>query len=94
MQALPQGQYIKHYRYGFGLITESDQEETSIEFETHGSKRFVTRLMVVELSDLTPPERFRAKWVKAASGPPSLRKAAIRRAPPRFPGTAAIVSKH
>ena len=93
MQALPQGQYVKHYRYGFGLITESDPEETSIEFETHGFKRFVTRLMVVELSDLTPPERFRAKWVKAASGPPSLRKVAFKRAAPRFPGPAATVSK-
>jgi len=94
MQALPQGQYVKHYRYGFGVITVSDQEETAIEFELHGSKRFVTRLMVVELSDLTPPERFRAKWVKAASGPPSLRKAAIRRAVPKLPGAAVLFSKH
>ena len=66
MTALPKGQYVKHYRYGFGLIIASDDEETSIEFETYGTKRFVTKLMVVDLSDLTPPARFRAKWVKQA----------------------------
>ena len=66
MTALPKGQYVKHYRYGFGVVTESDAELTSIEFELRGTKRFVTRLMVVELSDLTPPEPFRAKWVKTA----------------------------
>ena len=64
MTALPKGQYVKHYRYGFGLITASDDDETSIEFEIHGTKRFVTKLMVVDLSDLTPPARFQAKWVK------------------------------
>ena len=64
MNALSQGQYVKHYRYGFGVITESNDEGTSIEFELHGSKKFVTSLMVVELSSLTPPKGFRAKWVK------------------------------
>lgn len=66
MTALPKGQYVKHYRYGFGIVIESDDEGTSIEFEVHGPKNFVTRLMDVELSDYTPPERFRAKWVKTA----------------------------
>ena len=61
MTALPKGQYVKHYRYGFGVITESDAELTSIEFELRGTKRFVTTLMVVELSDLTPPERFQGQ---------------------------------
>src|SRR5271169_4582380 len=69
LNALPKGQYIKHYRYGFGLIVGSDDEETSIAFETHGSKNFVTSLMVVELSDLTPPARFRANWVKTTPEP-------------------------
>lgn len=66
MTALPKGQYVKHYRYGFGIVIESDDEGTSIEFEVHGPKNFVTRLMDVELSDYTPPECFRAKWVKTA----------------------------
>ena len=79
VNALPKGQYIKHYRYGFGLIVGSDDEETRIAFETHGSKNFVTSLMVVELSDLTPPARFRANWVKTTPEPRLRRRAAPRR---------------
>jgi hypothetical protein len=79
MTALPKGQYIKHYRYGFGVVTESNDEDTSIEFELHGAKKFVTRLMVVELSDLTPPARFRAKWVKQAPVAPARRHVAAGR---------------
>ena len=74
MTALPKGQYVKHYRYGFGVVTASDAEVTAIEFELRGIKRFVTTLMVVELSDFTPPEPFRAKWVKTASVSTSARK--------------------
>ena len=66
VKALQQGQYIKHYRYGFGVITVSDDEGTSIEFEEHGSKKFVTSLMVVELSHLTPAKHLRSKWVKTS----------------------------
>jgi hypothetical protein len=61
MKAIPEGQYIKHYRYGLGVVTESDDSQTSIDFDLHGLKRFVTTLMVVELSNLTPPPRVRAK---------------------------------
>jgi hypothetical protein len=90
MKALPQGQYIKHYRYGLGLITESDDVGTSIEFELHGAKKFVTNLLVVELSYLTPPKHLRAKWVKTADAPSAPRKATAKRAAPRYlrPATA------
>jgi len=61
MNVISEGQYVKHYRYGMGVVTESDARQTSIDFDLHGLKRFVTTLMVVELSDLTPPPRVRAK---------------------------------
>ena len=61
MNVIPEGQYVKHYRYGMGVVTESDTQQTSIDFDLHGLRRFVTTLMVVELSDLTPPPRVRAK---------------------------------
>lgn len=93
MTALPKGQYVKHYRYGFGVITESDDEATAIEFEQRGTKKFVTKLMVVELSDLTPPERFRAKWVKTASVSSGLRKGGTGKPAPRRFGAAAGSSK-
>jgi hypothetical protein len=75
MTALPKGQFVKHYRYGFGVVTESDAELTAIEFEFRGTKKFVTSLMVVDLSDFTPPEALRSKWVKSTL-PPVPRKGA------------------
>lgn len=61
MKAIPEGQYVKHYRYGMGVVTESDDSQTSVDFDLHGLRRFVTSLMVVELSSLTPPPGGRAK---------------------------------
>jgi hypothetical protein len=74
MTVLPKGQYVKHYRYGFGVVIESDAASTSIEFEVGGTRKFVTDLMVVELSDFTPPEGFRSKWVKTAPATSPFRK--------------------
>ena len=35
MKNLPEGQYIKHFQYGCGVITESDSERTTIDFDLH-----------------------------------------------------------
>jgi hypothetical protein len=86
MTVLPKGQYIKHYRYGFGVVIESNSEDTSIEFETGDTRKFVTNLMVVELSDFTPPEGFRSKWVKTAPASSAFRKSGAGKAASR-PGT-------
>ena len=64
MKALPEGQYIKHFQYGLGVITESDNDRTSIDFDLHGMKKFVTSIMVVEIAEGTPPKRKRAKRAK------------------------------
>jgi hypothetical protein len=64
LKPLPEGQYIKHFQYGLGVVTESDEERTSIEFDQHGPKIFVTSIMVVELAEGTPPKRRRAKRAK------------------------------
>jgi hypothetical protein len=61
-----EGQYIRHFQYGLGVITETDSERTSIDFDTHGMKKFVTTLMTVELAEGTPPKRPRAKRAKKA----------------------------
>ena len=62
MKALAQGQYVKHFQYGCGVITESNEARTSIKFDTHGIKKFVTSLMVVEPAEqlAPPPKRARA----------------------------------
>jgi hypothetical protein len=67
LKALPEGQYIKHFQYGLGVITESDSDRTSIDFDLHGPKVFVTSIMVVEPAEGTPPKRKRAKRVKKAA---------------------------
>ncbi len=72
MKALPKGQYIKHFLYGFGVITESDEECTAIDFDLHGIKKFVTSLMVVDPAEGTPPKRPRGKRSKKAVPIPAL----------------------
>ncbi len=49
MQVLRQSQCVKHAQYGVGFVTESNAERTTIEFDDHGTKKFVTSMMVVEL---------------------------------------------
>ena len=61
MKALREGQYVKHFQYGFGWVTESDDERTSIDFNEHGPKKFVTSLMVVELAGDPPPRPSRTR---------------------------------
>jgi hypothetical protein len=83
MKMIPEGQYIKHYRYGMGVVTESDDRQTSIDFDLHGLKRFVTNLMVVELSNLVPPQRIRAKhgdkvYARLASKNGNARSASVK----------------
>ncbi len=71
MKALAEGQYVKHFQYGCGVITESDAERTSIDFDLHGVKKFVTSLMVVEPAEGTPPKRSRTRRRKKAAATPA-----------------------
>ncbi len=66
MQTLSAGQYIKHFQYGCGVITELDPSRTTIDFDIHGIKKFVTSLMVVEPAEGAPPKRPRARRIKKA----------------------------
>lgn len=66
MQVLAEGQQIKHDQYGMGTVTESDADRTTIDFDQHGTKKFVTNLMSAELVGEPPakgtkPKRRRAK---------------------------------
>jgi hypothetical protein len=64
LKALEEGAYIKHFQYGLGVVTESNSERTSIDFDLHGMKKFVTSIMVVDVAEGTPPKRRRAKRIK------------------------------
>ena len=67
MKVLSEGLYIKHSQYGCGVVTQSDAERTTIDFDAHGLKKFVTSMMVVEMAEGTPPKRSGSKRTKKAA---------------------------
>lgn len=61
MQILAEGQQIKHDQYGMGTVTESDTDRTTIDFDDHGMKKFVTSMMSAELVGEPPAKGTRTK---------------------------------
>ena len=57
MQILRQAQYLKHEQYGLGVVTASNADRTTIDFDVHGVKKFVTSLLVAELLPGAAPAR-------------------------------------
>jgi hypothetical protein len=68
VQVLIEGQEVRHEQYGIGTVTESNVERTTIDFEKHGVKKFVTSIWVAELIGEPPAE------------PPTKRRGRRRRA--------------
>jgi hypothetical protein len=71
VQVLVEGQTIRHEQYGVGTVTESNLERTTIDFDNHGLKKFVTSIWSAELIGEPPTEkpakrRGRRKSVKKA----------------------------
>jgi hypothetical protein len=71
VQALVEGQTIRHDQYGLGTVTESNGERTTIDFDNHGVKKFVTSIWSAELigeppADRPTKRRGRRKTVKKA----------------------------
>jgi len=67
VKALTEGLYIKHSVYGCGVVTQSDADRTTIDFDAHGIKKFVTSMMVVEMAEGTPPKRSGSRRAKKAA---------------------------
>jgi hypothetical protein len=57
VQVLSEGQTIRHEQYGVGTVTESNIERTTIDFDSHGVKKFVTSIWTAELIGEPPAER-------------------------------------
>ncbi len=69
MQVLIEGQCIRHDLYGMGIVTESNSDRTTIDFEDHGLKKFVTNIWQAELvgeAPAKPPRRRSARRSKKA----------------------------
>lgn len=67
MEVLLEGQKIKHEQYGEGVVHESDEERTTIDFDEHGTKKFVTSLMTCEVIGEAPKRKARGRRRKARS---------------------------
>jgi hypothetical protein len=80
VQAMQEGQTIKHGVYGLGIVTSSDGERTAVDFDDHGPKLFVTSIMTAELigeAPATPPKtKRRRKASTAAKAAKAAKKAA------------------
>jgi hypothetical protein len=61
VQVLPVGQYINHEIYGLGVVTDSDSERTTIDFDGYGIKKFVTSIMTADLVGEAPARSARPK---------------------------------
>lgn len=57
MNVLEEGQTIRHEQYGIGTVTESNTERTTIDFDNHGMKKFVTSIWTAEIVGDVPTER-------------------------------------
>lgn len=80
MQALQEGQTIKHEIYGLGVVTSSDQDRTAIDFDDHGPKLFVTSMMTAELIGEAPATPPKTKRRRKASTAAKAAKAAAKKA--------------
>ncbi len=48
------GQAVEHHLYGVGIISAMDAERTTIDFEHHGPKKFVTSIVKLQATDKIP----------------------------------------
>ena len=54
-------QRVHHDKYGLGVVSATDSEYTVIEFDEHGKKKFVTRLVSLQTSEDPPPRKRRSR---------------------------------
>jgi hypothetical protein len=54
-------QRVHHDKYGLGVVSATDSEYTVIEFDEHGKKKFVTRLVSLQVSEEPPPRKRRSR---------------------------------
>lgn len=69
MQILEEGQTIRHEQYGVGTVTESNSDRTTIDFDNHGVKKFVTSIWSAEVvGDLAPGRQTRRRGRRKTAG--------------------------
>jgi hypothetical protein len=63
---LRDGQVVRHARFGLGTTVHSNERRTTVDFEDHGKKTFVTSMLEVEPANERPSRRPARR--KASSG--------------------------
>lgn len=83
MQILDAGQTVRHGQYGVGTVTESDSERTTVEFDDHGMKKFVTSIWSAEVvGEIAgrPSKAKRRRRAKSAAKAAESKAAAVAKA--------------
>ncbi len=60
MRGFTRGDRVAHTQYGTGTLTDADEYHTTVDFDEHGVRKFVTNLVVLASTEVAAPER-RAK---------------------------------
>lgn len=61
MQKYSPGQRVAQEQYGPGTILETNEHHTVIDFDDHGVRRFVTRMVNLESSSVPAPTKTKRK---------------------------------
>lgn len=67
MKPLSQSSRVLHDKYGLGVVSAADPDYTVIEFDEHGTKKFLTRLVNLRPSDEPAPKRRRGTRQKTSA---------------------------
>ena len=54
------GQYVRHTKYGNGIIVERDDDRTTVDFDTAGLRKFVTAIASFEIAEGEAPKKKRS----------------------------------
>ncbi len=53
------GQYIRHAKYGNGTVVELEDDRATVEFDSAGTKKFITSLATFEAAEGSAPKKKR-----------------------------------
>jgi hypothetical protein len=57
MKLFPRGSRVVQPQYGAGTVTASDERYTVIDFDLHGTRRFVTDMVALSASEVPAPAK-------------------------------------
>ena len=69
MRVYAKGDRVSQPQYGPGTVTGANEYHTTIDFDEHGPRTFVTRLVVLEPTKAPAPVRVKKARAKRATTP-------------------------